>query len=140
MPYLGGFYHLVWSTKNREASIDTEREQLLARSLRSTCDENGWTLYAFGIMPDHVHLAVRFSARFSISQVVRILKVNASHLLGNLTDGHNRIEFQWQSEYGAFLFHNERFEDVVRYVLNQQIHHAEQTLWMELEYTERLRP
>ncbi|CAN5452607.1 hypothetical protein BH09CHL1_BH09CHL1_07440 [soil metagenome] len=139
MPFLRGFYHLVWTTKNRESSIDDEREMLLARSIRATCDDKSWTLHAFGIMPDHIHIAMLFSGKYSTSDVVRLIKVNSSHLLGRVTDTRNRIEFQWQSEYGAMLFHMERFDQVVDYIRQQRHHHSENSVWAELEQTDRPR-
>jgi putative transposase len=117
--------------------IDEEREALLKRSIRSTCDEKKWDLYALGIMLDHIHVAMLFSTNSSIAQVVQTIKVNSSHLVGRLTDTPDRIPFKWQTEYGVFLFHNERYADVLNYVRNQKHHHESNTLWPELELTDR---
>jgi putative transposase len=138
MPYLSGFYHLVWTTKDRVPSIDSERETILARSLRATCDVNRWTLHAFGIMPDHIHVVMLFSTKFALADVIRILKVNSSHLLTKSTNDGTRPEFKWQTEYGAFLFHNDLFGNVVNYVRRQPEHHSANNLWVELERTDRL--
>ncbi len=48
MPYWQLFYHLVWSTKNREPLVTPKLEQLVYELLRVKAAELGATTFAIG--------------------------------------------------------------------------------------------
>ena len=137
MPYWRLYYHLVWGTKNRLPVIDGEREDIVRRAIRGTCEEHGALVHGIGVMPDHAHLAVSIPPRISVAEFVRYVKGSSSHLL-NHAEGRGRDEaFAWQSEYGALTFGERSLEDVVTYVESQPAHHADEALLPTFEILER---
>jgi putative transposase len=133
MPYWRAFYHLVWTTKHRAPELYGSREAAFVRSVRAVCGEEGWMLHAFGVMPDHVHLALSVPPSDSIANVVRKLKIHSNHRISAAIDPRTDGEFAWQTEYGMFTFSDNLFQPIIQYILNQKAHHAQNSLWPELE-------
>lgn len=137
MGYWETFYHLVWATKDRLPVIDASRQTIIDRSFRHTCREGGAVVHAVGIMPDHVHLAISIPPRWSVSNLVRDLKISATHAVNRDPNAVFRGTFAWQPEFGVFTFDASRLEYVVAYVLNQREHHAATTIRPRLEQSDR---
>jgi len=122
------FYHLVWATKGREPMIDSPGEDIVSRSFRRTCQEADVIVRAIGIMPDHVHLVLSIPPRWSVSAVVRHLKVEATHAIRNAAHLPYAGSFSWQHEFGTFTFGEASLKTIVGYVENQRRHHASNEL------------
>jgi putative transposase len=137
MPYWELNYHLVWATKNREPLLASERAALADRAIHSACREQAAVIYAVGIMPDHVHLAVSIPPRIAVADLVRLVKGGTSHLLNHAPNRNGGDPFGWQAEYGALSFGKRSLAQIVAYVENQADRHAANTLWEMFEYTER---
>src|SRR5688500_11796781 len=95
------FYHVVWATKGREPLIDAPRAEAIERAIREHCRNADIIVYAVGIVPDHVHLALSIPPRLAIAGVVRQLKGTASHLVNHSPTLPNAGSFSWQAEYGV---------------------------------------
>ena len=65
------YFHLVFSTKNREPMIDTELQPRLFEYMGGILRAEKSVLLAAGGMPDHVHLLVSLSRELSISETLR---------------------------------------------------------------------
>ena len=127
MEYWETFYHLVWSTKGREPIIDPMGERVIDGSFRRTCREASVIVRAIGIMPDHVHLALSIPPRWAVSELVKDLKISATHMVRRSPELPYADAFAWQHEFGVFTFGGGALERVVEYVENQRRHHADQT-------------
>jgi len=93
----------------------------------------GCEILALGGMPNHIHLAVFFSATVSIGEFVKQVKGASSRLVREaLTD---EYPFYWQEGYGAFGFNRSLAPTVVAYIDNQKRHHETGNLWPALEAT-----
>ena len=55
MPYWQLFYHIVWTTKNREPLLAPTIESIVHEFLRSKATELGATVFALNGTADHVH-------------------------------------------------------------------------------------
>jgi putative transposase len=124
VPYFELYCHLVWATKGRGAALLGERAILTERCIRSVCRDRGVIVHAVSIMPDHVHLAVSMPPRIAVSDLVKSVKGNTSHLLNHHPEGALVEPFAWQPEYGALSFGKRFLPAVVSYVSNQRSHHA----------------
>jgi putative transposase len=131
------YYHLVWATKQRFPYIDDAGAVLVNRSFHQTCQEAGVILRAVGIMPDHVHLALSIPPRWAVPQVVRELKVSATHAINSEHNLPYAGTFAWQHEFGKFTFGTASLEDVVHYVQNQREHHSMNRLRPRFEQIDR---
>ena len=58
MPYWQLFYHIVWSTKNREPLLTPEIEPIIYGYLRAKAIGLGAVVFALNGVLDHVHLVL----------------------------------------------------------------------------------
>ena len=86
-------------------------------------------------MPYHVHLLVGLNAALSLSELVRDIKANSSRFVNEKRWVGGR--FSWQEGFGAFSYSRSQVDSVIRYIQNQQSHHARRTF--REEYIEFLR-
>jgi len=137
--YWEAYYHLVWATKGREPIIDHVGERVIEGSFRRTCREADVIVRELGIMPDHVHLALSIPPRWSVSELVKELKVSATHMVRRTPELPYAQSFAWQHEFGMFTFGRASQERIIDYVRNQREHHAKQTLNPPLRADHRAR-
>src|SRR5215207_6262483 len=97
-PYTQLFAHIVWATWDRAPLLDAELLHVVDAAIRRECVEMRVEVIAFGGMPDHVHLLVRFPTTISVADLVKQVKGSTSHLLTQRL----RVPFKWQGRYGAF--------------------------------------
>ncbi len=127
--YLSLHYHLVFSTKNREALIMPEWRARLHDYLGCAIRGLGGYPEGVGGIADHVHLLVGLKAIHSLADVMRELKKASS------TWVHNEIglpAFAWQEGYAAFTVSATSRDGVRHYIANQEEHHRVKSFREEL--------
>jgi putative transposase len=127
------FYHLVWSTKFREALIEDCHHDLLQRTIRSTGQKQRALVHAVGIMPDHIHVVASIPPSISIASFIGQLKGASSRFLNRDFFATTEIIFRWQSEYSVLSFGEKALPDVIAYAENQRARHASRNLWPSME-------
>jgi putative transposase len=133
-PYTQLYLHAVWSTWQRLPMITPALQPQIYACMQRQCRLLRADVLAIGGMPDHVHLLVRFPTTLAVAELVRRAKGASSHLVTHVV-GHPE-PFRWQGGYGAFTVSKRGTGLVREYVLNQERHHHEGTLWEALERTE----
>ena len=137
-------YHVVFSTKLRlpiiTAPLRTELYPYMGGIIRN---QNG-KLLEIGGTADHVHLVVRFRPDAALSDLIRLIKANASKWAnerGLISEG-----FAWQEGYDAFSVSESQLDAVRTYVQTQETHHHQKSFQEEyldflelqhIEYDER---
>jgi putative transposase len=79
-------------------------------------------LIAINNMPDHLHLLVGLRPDSSLSDLVRNVKAGSSKFINEkrwVKGG-----FSWQEGFGAFSYSRSHLGTVIRYIQDQQKHHA----------------
>jgi putative transposase len=135
MPLWKLYYHLVWSTHDRQGFITLDKEGQLYGYIVSKSDALGCIVHAIGGMDDHLHLVVSIPPKISISDFVKQIKGSSSHYFNHNQVSLNGAKFNWQNEYGVFSLGSKQLEQAIAYVKNQKQHHAEQTTIPALEQT-----
>jgi REP element-mobilizing transposase RayT len=80
-------------------------------------------------MPDHLHLLIGLKPDVSLSDLVRDVKANSSKFIN---EKHWVIgRFSWQEGFGAFSYSRSQLGTVIRYIENQQKHHAKKSFCEE---------
>ncbi len=130
MPYWQLFYHLVWTTKNRDPLILPDVESIIYDLLRTKAIGLGATVFAIGGMPDHVHVVASIPPKIAVAKFVGQIKAVAATKFNKM--GLPYVLY-WQQEYGAFSFDGKRLPNVIAYVQRQKEHHANQTTIPVLE-------
>lgn len=128
-------YHLVFSTKNREAWFSGEFLPKLHAYLGGIIRNMDGHPHAVGGVADHVHLLVGLKPSHCLADVMRELKADSSKWVKSES---KRSAFAWQSGYGAFTVNAPGLEAARQYVLNQEEHHRRRTFQEEYrEFLER---
>jgi putative transposase len=131
MPYSRLFYHFVWATKERFPLITERNQEPLYAAITAKVKEFKGLCYALNGTSDHVHLVVSLPPIVSLTTFVGQVKGSSSHLVSRLEAGQNH--FAWQAEYGVVSVSETHLPTIVRYVQQQQRHHAIDAIDMRLE-------
>jgi putative transposase len=128
--YLSLNVHFTWSTAGREPWIEKEiREDLYAYIGGILNNKNAKLISAGGVF-DHIHLYASLPSTISIADFVNVVKSNSSRWIH---ESFSQLRgFAWQEGYGAFSVSKSAENSVVRYVRNQENHHAKRTFKQEL--------
>src|SRR5665213_946329 len=119
------YIHCVFAVKYRAAVIQSDWEDHLHKYITGIVQNNGHKLLAVNSMPDHLHLFVGLNPKQSISEMMRLVKGDSSEFINK--EKFTKRKFHWQDGYGAFSNSRSQIDGVVKYILNQQQHHSNQT-------------
>jgi putative transposase len=124
MPRFRLFYHFVWATKLRLPLItDTNREAIFGSIIART-EALGGVAHAINGMPDHLHVFATIPPSIALAKYVNEVKGVSSHLANHLASSQSDHSFKWQDTYGVTTVSESHAPTVVRYVNDQQKHHA----------------
>jgi REP-associated tyrosine transposase len=73
---------------------------------------------AVGGAENHVHMLIHLPPKLALAKAVLLLKSNSSKWTGE-----QGKEFSWQEGYGVFSVSSSNFNQVIRYIENQAVHH-----------------
>lgn len=130
MPYWQLFYHLVWSTKNREPLLTPAVEPIVHEFLRTKAIGLGATVFALNGTEDHVHMVAAIPPKIAVAKFIGQIKAVASTKFNKLD---RATVLFWQDGYGAFSFDGKRLPNYIAYVERQKEHHAQCTTIPVLE-------
>lgn len=123
--------HVVFSTKHRQALINSKAEPLLFNYISDQLKKCECLPIAINGMPDHVHLLFLSNYKMSLADIMKQVKGSSSFWMNknNLSQGH----FGWQDSFGATSVSERSVEIVKRYIRQQKIHHATKTSQQEYD-------
>jgi REP element-mobilizing transposase RayT len=126
--------HIIFSTKNREAWLDSNVRPRLHAYLATICRECGADFVHVDGVADHVHIVTTLPRTVSQAQMIEQMKKASSKWIKALDLRYRG--FFWQRGYGVFSISSSQLESVLRYVEKQQEHHRTRTF--QEEYRELL--
>jgi len=133
--YSQSYFHLVFAVKNRDALIRKEWKDEFEKYIAGIIQNHGHKLLAIGAMPDHVHIYIGYNLNHLIPNLVEEIKTSSNKWVKE--NRLSKFSFAWQKGYGAFSHSKSQLDRVVKYVLNQEVHHRKKTF--REEYLEILR-
>jgi len=86
-------------------------------------------------MPDHFHISIGMKPSIALSDLVRDIKNNSSTFINERKWIGGK--FNWQEGFAAFSYGHSQIDAVVKYIQNQEEHHAKKTF--KEEYLELLK-
>lgn len=113
--------HCVFAVKYREALIQPEWEETLHKYITAIVQNNGHKLIAINSVPDHLHMFVGLNPKQSVSEMMQLVKGDSSEFVNR--KNFTKKKFFWQGGYGAFTHNHSQIDNVVKYIINQKIHH-----------------
>jgi putative transposase len=113
--------HCVWSTKNREFSLDQQLREQLWPYFGGIARNNKMKALAIGGAGDHVHILISLPSTLSVAKAMQLLKGNSSKWIRETFP--NLHSFAWQEGYGAFSIGISGVDATMSYIRNQAAHH-----------------
>ncbi|NIV15440.1 MAG: IS200/IS605 family transposase [Aliifodinibius sp.] len=129
------YIHIVFAVQGKQNLIKKEHKEELHKYIAGIIHNKNQKLYAINSMPDHIHIFVSMRPNTPVSDLVRDIKNNSSNFIN--TKKWVRGKFNWQKGYGAFSYGHSQIDAVVKYIHNQEKHHAKRTF--KDEYLELLK-
>ena len=123
--------HLIWETLDREPMLDKRAAAKASLFLTDYSLQKGIYMKINYFNAEHTHALIDLPTRYSIEEVIKLLKGGSSHRIN-----HNRIikgRFAWGVGYGAFSVSHSDVGRVARYIANQEEHHRKRTFSEEYE-------
>jgi REP element-mobilizing transposase RayT len=133
MPFAITYYHIVWTTEERQPSIGRDHVGIIMDAIDEVCEKLGCKIYALSVLPDHLHIAVSIPPRIAVLNWVRDMKIASARAVQKAypTDD----DFVWDKGCGVITFGTQNKDKVIRYVKRQRAIHAEGQLIDALEKT-----
>lgn len=129
------YIHVVFAVQGRQNLIPKEHKEDLHKYITGIVRNKGQKLIAINSMPDHAHVFIGMKPNIALSDLVRDIKNNSSGFINEKK--WVRGKFNWQKGFGAFSYGHSQIDAVVKYILNQEKHHAKKTF--HEEYVEMLK-
>jgi REP element-mobilizing transposase RayT len=128
------YIHVVFAGEGRQNLIKPEHNDELQKYITGIVSGQKQKLIAINNMPDHLHLLVGLRSDAALSDLMRDVKAGSSKFIN---EQHWVVgRFSWQEGFGAFSYSRSQLGAVIRYIENQQKHHARQSF--RDEYVELL--
>jgi REP element-mobilizing transposase RayT len=129
------FYHIVFSTKNRENFISAEIENRVWSYLGGIARKHHLIALQIGGIENHIHALIISPPVFAPSQIAQWLKGDSSKWIHQ--EFAHLQKFAWQDGYGVFSVSKSNVPKVIEYIKKQREHHSKQNF--EDEYIELLK-
>jgi len=136
--------HAIFAVQNRDCIISTHWQDHLYKYIAGIIGKHNHKLLAINGMPDHLHILFGMRASQSLSELMQDIKGSSSKWINE-----NRFiksRFSWQEGYGAFSYSKSQLPQVIKYIEQQEKHHAKKTFSeeyksfleaFEIEYDEK---
>jgi putative transposase len=119
------YIQIVFAVKGRENLIRESFREELEKYITGIIQGKKQKLLAMYCMPDHTHLMISMSPSVTISDLVRDIKSSSNSFIQEKQ--FLNTKFSWQEGFGAFSYSKSQLDNVVKYILNQPVHHKKRT-------------
>ena len=128
------YLHVIFAVEGRQNLIRPERNEEFQKYVTGIVSAQKQKLITINNMPDHVHVLIGLQPDLALSDLVGDIKSGSSAFIKRKRWVAGR--FSWQEGFGAFSYSRSQLDTVIRYIQNQQKHHARKTF--RQEYVELL--
>jgi putative transposase len=130
------YVQIVFTVKGRANLISSNNREELHKFITGIVSNRNQKMLAIYAMPDHVHILIVLKANISISDLVRDIKAGSSKFINDSKWINGK--FNWQEGFGAFSYSKSHLDNVVKYILNQEERHKNQSFKEEyLEFLQK---
>ena len=116
------YIHIVFSVLKWEYLISKNHKEELQKYITGIISKRNQKLLAINCMPDHIHLLIDYKPGIPLPDLVRDIKANSSGFINKIN--WFRGKFNWQEGYGAFSYSQSQKSNVIKYIQDQERHHA----------------
>ncbi len=122
--------HVIFSTKERRATIGGEFKVRLFAYMSAIVKERGGVTHIINGTGDHVHLLISIPTDVSVAEMMRFVKGSSSRWVHKEIPGTRG--FGWQTGYSVFSVSRSMFKQVHQYIARQEEHHRKVSFKEEL--------
>jgi REP element-mobilizing transposase RayT len=115
------YFHLTWSTRDRQPMIDGHTRQFLNEYFRRIAAQERVQIVAIAFLQTHVHLLVRTGPSVALSRFVQLLKGGSSYAASRQPG--NVLGLRWNREYSVTSVSPRALQQAIDYVKNQALRH-----------------
>ncbi len=126
---------LIFAVRNREAMIASSFRETLHKYITGIIKNQKQKLLAINSVSDHIHILLGQSPSCCLSDLVREIKSESSRFINE--NKYSKFKFYWQEGFGSFSYSRSQRDNVIKYIMNQEIHHQKKTF--KEEYLEFLK-
>jgi len=119
------YIHVVFAVEGRQSLIKPGHNDELQKYIAGIVSAQKQKLIAINNMPDHMHVLLGIKPDIALSDLVRDMKAGSSKFINEKRWVMGR--FSWQEGFGAFSYSRSQLGTVIRYIENQQRHHAKKS-------------
>jgi len=116
------YIQTVFAVENRQSLITPTFKEDLYKYITGIVKNQGQKLIAINGMPDHVHILIGLKLAMALADLVREIKADSTNFINEQKLVRGR--FNWQEGYGAFSYGHSQLDRIIRYLQNQESHHA----------------
>lgn len=116
------YIQIVFAVEGRQSLIAKENKEELHKYLTGIATERHQKLLAVHCMPDHTHILIGLRPSMRLSDLVHDMKIGSANFVNRQAWVAGR--FGWQEGFGAFSYGHSQLGTVIRYIQNQEKHHA----------------
>ena len=116
------YIHIIFAVQARECLLKKHFKENVHKYITGIIHQRGQKLIAINSMPDHIHLLVGLNPDVALSDLVRDIKAISAKFINEKKWFHGR--FNWQEGFAAFSYSHSHVGRVVRYIQNEETHHA----------------
>ena len=119
------YYHIVFSTKNREPVLCADGREELFRYIWGIIRNKNSHIYRINAVEDHLHILSSLHPTVALADFIKDIKVASN---GWIKERQPFPHFNsWQDGYGAFTASHADKDRLIEYIKNQQEHHRQET-------------
>jgi REP element-mobilizing transposase RayT len=119
------YLQVVFAVEGRQSLIQKQNKVELHKYMTGMVTEREQKLLAIHCMPDHTHILIGLRASMALSDLVHDLKIGSANFVNRKRWVVGR--FGWQEGFGAFSYGHSQLTRIIRYIQNQEQHHAKLT-------------
>lgn len=119
------YIQVVFAVESRQHLITPDRKNELHNYMAGIIKGQGQKPLAIHCMPDHTHALIGLKPNMAVSDLVGAIKTGSTNHINENRWVKGR--FSWQEGFGAFSYSHSQLTTVIRYIQNQEKHHARRT-------------
>ncbi len=116
------YIQLVFAVEGRQNLIEPTHNDELQKYITGIITAQRQKLIAINNVSDHVHILIGQRPDIALSELVGDIKSGSTNFINRQRWVRGR--FSWQEGFGAFSYSRSQLDTVIRYIGNQQKHHA----------------
>ena len=115
------YLQFVFAVGGRQSLIAKAHKEELHKYITALVQNRKAKMLAVHCMPDHAHLFVGIKPVVFIPDFIKEIKIESNNFIN--TKKWINGKFSWQDGYGVFSYSHSHIDRVIKYILNQEIHH-----------------